>query len=129
MTVDEQVKYWIKAAENDLPVLENLFQGKHYLWCMFVGHLILEKIIKAHFVKDNKQNPPRTHDLLRLIEKTNLSINEDQKLFLDEINDYQLEARYPDYKFSIQTSLNFEKTKQKLENIKAIFEWLKSQLT
>ncbi len=129
MTIDKQIKYWINAAENDLPVIESLFKGGHYLWCLFIGHLILEKIIKAHYVKDNEQNPPKTHDLLKLVEKTNLSLSEENKLFLDEMNDFQLEAMYPDYKFSLPKSLDINSTKQKLYQIKELFGWLKSQLT
>ncbi|MBU2446844.1 MAG: HEPN domain-containing protein [Bacteroidetes bacterium] len=113
MTIDEQIEYWITTAENDLPVAENLFNNGHYLWCLYLGHLILEKIIKAHYVKDNRQTPPKTHDLLKLSEKTKIALTENHKLFLDEMNDYQLETRYPDYKFSLQKSLDVDSTRQK----------------
>ena len=59
MTVEEQIEYWIKIAEYDLPVAEHLLESGYYVWCLFIGHLILEKIIKAHYVKDTGETPPR----------------------------------------------------------------------
>ena len=31
MTLEEQVKYWINGAENDLPVLDSMFSSAHYV--------------------------------------------------------------------------------------------------
>jgi hypothetical protein len=42
--------------------------------------------------------PPKTHDLVKLSQATSLKLSEEQIMFLDKINSFQLEARYPDYK-------------------------------
>ena len=47
MTVDEQIEYWIKIAEHDLPAAEHLLESGYYVWCLFIGHLILEKNLKS----------------------------------------------------------------------------------
>lgn len=39
---------------------------------------------------------PRTHSLVKLAEKTILSLTEEQKLFFDEVRNFNLEVHYPD---------------------------------
>jgi HEPN domain-containing protein len=99
MTKEEQVEYWIKIAEHDLPTAQHLFENGYYVWCLFIGHLILEKILKAHYVNDTGNTPPKIHDLVRLAEKTKLNLTDEQMEFLDRVNDFNIESRYPDYKF------------------------------
>ncbi len=65
---------------------------------MFWSHLVLEKLLKAHWIKDNAGNhPPGIHNLLIIIDKTSQSFDENERLFLGKMNDFQLEGRYPDY--------------------------------
>ena len=67
MTIEETIQYWIDSAENDLKTAESLFDTGHYDWCLFVGHLVLEKILKAHWVKHNRNViHPKIHNLLIL---------------------------------------------------------------
>jgi HEPN domain-containing protein len=47
MNIEEQINYWIKTAEYDLPVAEHLYESGYYIWCLFIGHLVLEKNIKS----------------------------------------------------------------------------------
>jgi len=51
MTKDEIVKYWIEASEFDLRAMQNLFNSKDYVWCLFLGHLVIEKLIKKLLLK------------------------------------------------------------------------------
>jgi len=62
----KHIKYWIDSAEHDLDVAESLFANAKYDWCLFIAHLVLEKTMKALYVKHKNDFPPRTHDLVRL---------------------------------------------------------------
>ena len=78
---------------------ETLFQAKKYDWCLFIGHLVLEKSLKAVFVNANENRvPTKTHNLVKLAEVSSLDLTDEQKVFLGEVNDFNLETRYPDYK-------------------------------
>jgi AbiV family abortive infection protein len=100
MEKTEIIQYWVKAAEQDLDTAKVLYKHKRYNWCLFLGHLALEKIIKAHFVNDNPDEPvPLIHNLTKLAEKTKLQLSDDQKVVLTEINQFNIKVRYPDYKF------------------------------
>jgi HEPN domain-containing protein len=57
----------------------------------------MEKIIKAHVVKTSSEIAPRSHNLMFLLQKTNIELSEDDEIFLGVLMKYQLEGRYPDY--------------------------------
>jgi len=47
MTKEEHIQYWIKTAERDLESAQANFDAKRYEWCLFIGHLMLEKTVKS----------------------------------------------------------------------------------
>ncbi len=98
MTKEELINFWETSSDNDFITMENLFQSKDYHWSLFIGHLVLEKLLKAFYVKNVDDTPPFIHDLSRLAEKAKLTLNEEQKDFLDLITTFNIKARYPDYK-------------------------------
>jgi HEPN domain-containing protein len=105
LTIEEHIDYWIDSAENDLKASENMYNSGNYDWCLFIGHLILEKALKALYVKNNNNKiPPKIHNLFRLSELSNLSLSIENTNFLIEVNKFQMEARYP------QTKKEFHKT-------------------
>ncbi len=128
MTIEEQVKYWIELAENDLPVSESMLKSGHYSWSLFIGHLVLEKILKAIYVRDNEEAPPKTHDLVKLSKSTKLRLTKEQEDFLNYVTGFNIEARYTDYKSKFYKMCTKEFTEENFTKIKKIFEWLKSQL-
>ena len=71
------IEYWEKNAKQDYKTFNHLYEKKDYTWCLFIGHLIIEKILKALYVKKFKKESPYTHNLLILINKLSLKINED----------------------------------------------------
>jgi HEPN domain-containing protein len=80
--------------------LEAAFSTGNYDWSLFIGHLSLEKILKAFWVKNNADDiPPKTHNLKKIADEAGYPVSEDEAMLLLEINDFNLEARYPDYKF------------------------------
>ena len=111
MTKEEHIDYWIKSANDDWNVVQALFSSSNFVQCLFFAHLVLEKICKAHWVKANEGNtPPRTHNLVSLVLKTDLTFPESDLQFLEEFNDFQLEGRYPDYQFKIHKRCSSEYT-------------------
>ncbi len=69
MTKVNKVDYWIISAEKAWEVAGHLLEKKDYTYALFFGHLTLEKILKAYYLKNCSQNPPLTHRLIYLAEK------------------------------------------------------------
>jgi hypothetical protein len=51
MNHQQRIDYWAQSAAHDLEVAETLFQGGKHDWCLYIAHLVLEKILKALYVK------------------------------------------------------------------------------
>lgn len=129
MTKAEHIEFWKISAHKDRTVAENLFSKANYPQCLFFGHLVLEKLLKAHWVKDNTDDfPPRTHNLVRLASHTQLVFPPSDLLLLDKLNDFQMEGRYPDYNFSIYQLCTQTYTESLLLEIQRIEQWLLNQL-
>jgi HEPN domain-containing protein len=121
MTKREHIQYWIQTSAKDWDVVNSLFTVSNYPYSLFFAHLTVEKLLKAHWVKDNKENiPPRTHSLIRLIEGTMLNFDEEELVFFERMNDFQLEGRYPDYQFKIYQQCTQNFTQEILERVQAI---------
>ncbi len=129
MTKKEHIKYWRESAQHDLESAGTIFNSGRYDWCLFVGHLALEKLLKALFVDRNDNViPPRIHNLVRLAELSKIKLSDEQKFNLDKINDFNIEARYPDYKLEFYKRCTRNYAKEQLNKIKELYTWLDSQI-
>jgi HEPN domain-containing protein len=130
MDKKEHINYWLKSAKHDLKTAESLFKDKRYDWCLFLAHLVLEKTLKALWIRDNGNNiPPKVHNLVKLTESIKINFSEEQKIFLLNINDFNIEARYPDYKFSFYKKCTLKFTRENLNKIKVFYKWLLKQIS
>lgn len=128
MEKDDYINYWIKIANYDLATAENLFTTGDYHWCLYIGHLSLEKLLKAVFSQNYEGTPPKTHDLLKLAKLANVKITEEQAIFYNRVNDFNIEARYPDEKLNFYKIATKEFTEENFSRIKEEFKWIKSHL-
>ena len=127
--IEEHMKYWLDSASNDLDAANSLFSSEKYDWCLFVGHLVLEKILKACYVLNNENAiPPKTHNLLKLADSADIELSKEQIIFLDEVNDFNLEVRYPEYKGEFYKLCTKEFAEKYFHEIEEFALWLKSQI-
>jgi HEPN domain-containing protein len=97
MDKKKHLDYWLRIAEKDKDMMPYLLEGKRYVQALFFGHLYLEKIAKAVWVKNNVENiPPKTHNLLKIIKEASLDLPAEDQAFLIKLNQYQIESRYPE---------------------------------
>jgi HEPN domain-containing protein len=66
MQQHEKITYWITSSDRDYQAMIHLYEKKHYTWSLFIGHLVIEKLLKALYTQKFSNNPPYTHDLYRL---------------------------------------------------------------
>ena len=125
INIEKQIDYWRKGAEEDIVTAELLIREKRNLHGLFFCHLVIEKGIKAHYVKKNIDIAPRTHNLIYLSEKAGLEFDNETEIFLGILMKYQLQGRYPDYNPVLpdQAKINeyFNKTNE-------LLQWLKMKL-
>lgn len=124
---EEKVKFWQTSADQDWLVAAHLFEKGDYSYALFFGHLVLEKLLKALFIARHDQAPPFTHRLVMLAEKVGLVLDQGGLEILEAATDFNLEARYPDEKFSFQKRCTREFTQAWMEQIEEMRQWLLQQ--
>ena len=130
MTIKEHISYWLDSAEHDLETSNTLFEAGKYDWSLFIGHLVLEKLLKAIFVKNNNNKmPSKLHNLVRLSELSFIELDENKKVLFDKINDFNIEVQYPEYKNELYKTCTKEFAEENINYIKELYKWLKSQIT
>ena len=122
--MEKNVKYWIDSAEHDFDVVESLFQNGKYDWCLFISHLVLEKLLKGCYAKYKKDFPPRTHDLVKIADMAGIEMDDESLEFLDKVNTFNISVRYPDDKLKFYKLCTKEFTDHNLKRIKEIRKWL-----
>jgi HEPN domain-containing protein len=126
--IDRIVNYWKNSSEQNYQTMKNLLKSKDYNWALFLGHLVLEKLLKALYVKIHQKHSVFTHDLLRLSKKIELKTSKDQEEWLDEISTFNINARYDNYKQDFQRLCDENFTLFWVEKIENLRQWLIRQL-
>ena len=92
LNIGKQIEYWINSAKSDLDTAELLIRESRYIHGLFFCHLAIEKALKAHVVKISGQIPPKTHNLVYLLDLTHLEIGRNYEDFQGILMKYQLEG-------------------------------------
>ena len=74
--VEKTVQYWFEGAEYDMGVAGAMYEKGKYPYALFMGHLSLEKLLKALVVKTTRKHAPDTHSLPLLADKSGIQIPE-----------------------------------------------------
>ncbi|MET4075338.1 HEPN domain-containing protein [Hymenobacter sp. UYCo722] len=129
MTKHDHILHWKVTAEDDWLASQDLLQTKRYLQCLFLAHLTIEKLCKAHWVKDNvDDHPPRIHNLARLLAATAVVLTPAQEVIIAELNGFQMDGRYPDYQRSVYKIATEAYTRQLLHDTELFRQCLLSPL-
>jgi len=126
--IDRIINYWKNSSEQNYQTMKNLLKSQDYNWALFLGHLVLEKLLKALYVKKYQKHSLFTHDLLRISKKIELKTSKDQEEWLDEISTFNINARYDNYKQDFQRLCDENFTLFWIEKIENLRQWLIRQL-
>ena len=123
------MNYWFDSANSDFDTMMVLFENRKNTWCLFIGHLVIEKMLKGIYAKNNPQNPisPKTHNLILLSQKAKLYVSQEIREKIQIINTFNISARYDDYKKSFEEKCTNEYTSKQVKNIEEVLIWLKEQ--
>lgn len=126
--VKKTVSYWVEGAEYDLEVATAMLKAKKNPYVLFMGHLALEKLLKALVVKRTKAHAPFSHSLPYLLERSGVKMPEPMQARLSEFMEFHLGARYPDASKAFYKKCTREYTDVRFKEIKEVFEWVRTRL-
>ena len=124
------IKYWVDSSDEDYDAMQVMYKNKKNTWTLFLGHLVIEKLLKGLYAKNNEESPYtiKSHNLLALAEKCNLELTDEQVEKLQIITQFNTSARYDDYKESFNQKCTDEYTEIQIKNIEEVRTWLRGLL-
>ncbi len=126
--IQKIVNHWITRSDQDFETMIHLYNSKDYHWTLFMGHLVIERLLKAVLVNRTNTHAPFTHDLRRLAKLSEIEFDDEYKRWLDTITTFNLNVRYDDYKQDFYKKCTEEYTDKWISNIKTLKEWIKKNL-
>lgn len=123
--IEKLKNHWIETSNDDFKTMNKLFKSKVYNWALFVGHISVEKTLKALYVKQHGKHAPAIHNLYRLAELCELELTDEYSDWLDMITSFNINARYDDYKREFYNLCTREYTELWIRRIKELRKWIK----
>jgi len=122
---------WLQYAMADFDAAERLFQSPKptrwtYLLVLWHCHQTVEKGLKAVMV-GRGQEILKIHDLPRLSHLAKIALDKKKKAFLENLNVYYLQSRYPDLMYPPLPNPDKASTERLLKETKQFFLWLEKQ--
>ncbi len=90
-------------------------------------HLAIEKALKGLYQFKLEQVPPKTHNLVYLLDKIGIMPGERIGKFMVKLNEANIATRYPDNLAALQRNYTEEITDIILKNTREALEWIKQQ--
>ena len=128
MDANQVVEYWMTTADDDLKSIHICLRARDYVKALYWGHLYIEKLLKAVITKQTGRHAPFGHALDVLATKANLNLQPAQMDLLDRVTRYNIQARYPDYKFKLKKLATREFCQREIQEIEEFGIWLKLML-
>ena len=128
INTDIIIEYWKDSSEKDYQTMNNLLNSGDYNWAMFLRHLVIEKLLKAVYVKVHKKHAVHGHDLLRLSSSIGVELDTIKEEWLDRLTTFNLNARYDSYKQDFYKLCTKEFAFDWRKKIEELRKWLLSQL-
>lgn len=128
ININKIINHFVNTSDRDYNTVMNLFHSKDFNWALFIGHIVIEKLLKAFVVKETAKHPPFQHDLARLASISKLDFSKEQLDQLDTITTFNLNARYDSFKQDFFKKCTPEFTLEWIEIISNIRTWVKKKL-
>ncbi len=126
--IEKTINHWIVTSDDDYETMIHLYESKDFHWSLFIGHIVVERLLKAGVVKKTSTHAPFTHDLRRLAKLSQIEFKDFQIGWLDTITTFNLNARYESYKEAFNKKCTPGYTAEWISNIKELREWIKTKL-
>lgn len=123
--VAKHVAYWRQGAQEDADVARQLVDAGRLRHGLFFAHLALEKALKAVICQRSGDLAPRIHNLVRLAEVAGVNLDNPQLDLLAEMNQFNLEGRYPGVALSPPTA---EAARDFMLRSEGFLQWLIGRL-
>lgn len=118
-------KNWLNMVDYDLETAGHMLKTGRFVYVIFMCHLAIEKCLKAIAVEATGKIPPKTHDLIHLINLSKLKLPAKLLDFIGIINNAGIVTRYPEDLERLVASYPKEVSESYLAKTKEVISCLK----
>ena len=124
MTKQEHIAYWLATAAHDYDSAQACLEHGEYLGCMHISHIMLEKALKANWVRESNWVVPKLYNLCRIAQGLNLNLSEEHKRLLADLAIFDLENPEIDYECKAMKLCTKEFTHDQFNKVKELYYFL-----
>ncbi len=125
--MDKRIKEWVLQAEYDAATAQAMLDAERHIYCVFMCHLAIEKILKGLYLSKLKEVPPKVHSLVYLIQVQKLTLTKKDNRFLEELDEVSVPTRYPDELRLLLKVYSKKRTQNILKRTKEVLKCLKKK--
>ena len=121
-------EHWLVQSEYDFETALTLRAAQRNVYSVYMCHLSLEKLLKGLFVEITSEIPPKTHNLILLLNRSGKKPPEEIGRFFLQLNDASIATRYPeDFSLMLATYTDVL-TDTIIRKTREAIAWTKTQL-
>jgi HEPN domain-containing protein len=125
--MDKKSAEWMKQADYDMETADFMYGGRRYFYAVFMCHLSIEKALKGLYQQKLQEVPPKTHNLIYLLDKIGIRPDEKTGKIIARLNEANIATRYPEDVDQLQRHFTEAISGQLIAQAKEILEWIKKQ--
>lgn len=125
--MEKRTEEWLTQSDYDMDTAQYMHSGGRYIYAVFMCHLSIEKALKGLFHEKKRLIPPKSHNLIYLLNQIDIKPPEKQGKFIVKLNEASIPTRYPENLEKLQKLYTEAVVKDILLGGKEIVEWIKNQ--
>jgi len=125
--MEKRSEEWLIQSDYDMETAEYMNSGGRNIYAVFMCHLSIEKALKGLFYEKKRLIPPKSHNLIFLLNQIGIKPPSEQGKFIVKLNEVSIPTRYPENLERLQKLYGEDVVKDILMRGKEIIKWIKNQ--
>ncbi|WP_425358476.1 HEPN domain-containing protein [Thermosediminibacter oceani] len=106
-----------------------MFKAGRYNYCIFMCHQAVEKLLKALIIFLHKEFPPKTHNLITLLEMIDQNPEKEMQTIILKLNPHYMVSRSPDAAGGPSHKMyNDQIAREFLKETERVLQWLRQKM-
>ena len=123
----DRIMEWNKQSDYDLDTAKYMFRGGRYSYAVFMCHLSAEKAIKGLFEQRSGLIPPKTHNLVYLLNQLEIKPEKHMANLIATLSEANIATRYPESLEMLQKNYTESVAARIIHQSEEVLQWIKEQ--
>lgn len=124
-----EVLDWLESSDYDFETAKAMLDAGRYNYCIFMCHQTVEKLLEALIIHLNKEFPPKSHNLITLLEMIDNNPDKDMETIILKLNPHYMVSRYPDAAGGVNYKMyNRQIAEEYFYDTERVLKWLKQKM-